>query len=302
MDNLPREMHFGPLWFIPGEKGGRYPFSHSLFLEVGDGGIIVDPASHMERLQELRKNKIHAVWLSHWHEDHFTYLDLFNNVPIFISKDDYPPLTDIDVFLDWYGLEGEYRSYWHTLVMEKFHYRPREMAGFLEGDSVLDLGSLKVKIIHCPGHTPGHLAFYFPALEIAFIGDYDLTPFGPWYGDRFSSIEDTLRSIELLRSLKAKIYITGHETGVFFQPDEEVWERYRNVIFQRETRLMEFLQEPRTIKEIVNACFVYGKPREPKGFFEFGEWAIMSKHLEKLIREEKAVKLPDDRYILLSRC
>lgn len=298
MNISPKELHFGPLWFIPGEKGGRYPFSHSLFIE--DAGIIIDPASNRERLRELGKHKVRAVWLSHWHEDHLTYLDLFSDVPLYISKKDYPPLTDIEVFLDWYGLEGEHRIYWHRFVMEKFHYRSREVTGFLEEDCVLKSGSLRVKLIPTPGHTPGHLAFYFPELEIAFIGDYDLTPFGPWYGDRFSSIEDTLKSIEVLKSLNAKIYLTGHETGVFYQPGDEIWRKYVDVIFQREARLMEFLKEPRSMKEIVDACFVYGKPREPKGFFEFGEWAIMSKHLEKLLREEKAIKLPDERYVLIS--
>jgi hypothetical protein len=34
------EKHFGPVWFILGETGGRYPFCHSVYI---DGpGILID--------------------------------------------------------------------------------------------------------------------------------------------------------------------------------------------------------------------------------------------------------------------
>ena len=36
------------------------------------------------------------------------------------------------------------------------------------------------------------------------------------------------------------------------------------------------------IADIVGEWIVYGKPKEPKAFFEFGERAIMKKHLYRL--------------------
>lgn len=63
----------------------------------------------------------------------------------------------------------------------------------------LDLGSLKVKLVATPGHTPGHLSFFFPDEESLFLGDYDLTTFGPWYGDVYSGIEQTITSIRKLK-------------------------------------------------------------------------------------------------------
>jgi hypothetical protein len=48
--------------------------------------------------------------------------------------------------------------------------------------------------------------------------------------------------------------------------------------------------------EIVDAWIVYGKPREPKAFFEFGERALMKKHLERLIRLG-IVLHEDERYL-----
>ena len=37
------EKHFGPIWFIPGENKGKYPFCHSIYIE--GPGILIDPAS-----------------------------------------------------------------------------------------------------------------------------------------------------------------------------------------------------------------------------------------------------------------
>jgi hypothetical protein len=50
------------------------------------------------------------------------------------------------------------------------------------------------------------------------------------------------------------------------------------------------------MKEIVEAWVVYGKPREPKAFFEFGERALMKKHLERFMRLGKVLE-EKDRYI-----
>jgi hypothetical protein len=50
------------------------------------------------------------------------------------------------------------------------------------------------------------------------------------------------------------------------------------------------------MKEIVEAWLVYGKPREPKAFFEFGERALMKKHLERFMSLGRVSK-EKDRYI-----
>ncbi len=43
----------------------------------------------------------------------------------------------------------------------------------------------------------------YPDNDILFLGDYDLTPFGPWYGDVESSIEQTISSINMLQQIPA---------------------------------------------------------------------------------------------------
>ena len=291
------EKHFGPLWFLPGENSGKYPYCHSLYIE--GAGIIIDPASRRERLAELRDTQgVNMVWLSHWHEDHFMHLDLLDHLPLCVSEKDTAPLSDLDIFLDSYGMgSNAERKYWRDTIIDQFHFKPRKPSRFLKGGEIIQLGDISVEVISTPGHTPGHLSFFFRELGVLFMGDYDLTKFGPWYGDVYSSIEETISSVKQLRSIPAKVWLTSHETGIFEDEPGKIWDQYLNVIDGREKKLLNFLESPRTLEEIVGAWIIYRKPREPKAFYEFGERSHMKKHLEKLMREEVVVK-GEEKYFL----
>jgi hydroxyacylglutathione hydrolase len=283
------EKHFGPVWFIPGENQGKYPYCHSVYVE--GAGVVIDPASDRRRLEELLKHPgIQEVWLSHFHEDHFMHLDLFDDLPLLLSEADAPPLSSLQAFLDAYGLEDPHREPWEILLREQFHFRPRTPDRLLHPGETIDLGSTKVEVMNMPGHTPGTLCFYFREPRVLFMGDYDLTKFGPWYGDRDSSIEETIQSVNRLRSLPARVWIASHEKGLFERDPGELWDDFLQVIEYREERLLALLSEPRTMADIVEACIIYRKPREPKSFFQFGERALMGKHLERLLDQGTVLK------------
>jgi len=286
---------FGPVWFIRGQNNGKYPYCHSIYVE--GAGVLIDPGSDRKLLKHLRENQgVKVIWLSHWHEDHMMHLDLFDDLPIWISKEDAPPLSDIEVFLEWYGMENEdFRNDWCVTLMEKFHLRPRKPARFISGGELIDLGNVTVEVISTPGHTPGHLSFFFKEPEALFMGDYDLTNFGPWYGDLFSSIEDTIASVERLKSIPAKVWFTSHENGIFRDEPGKLWDDYLSVIKKREERLYDLLKKPRTMQEIVIERIVYRKEREPKEFFDFCEWVLMKKHIERLM-EQNLVEVKGERY------
>lgn len=285
-----QETNWGPIRLIPGENNGKYPSCHSIFIE--NAGVLIDPASNRDKLRQLKESgKVRMVWLSHWHEDHFRDLDLFDDLPLWMSELDAPPLSDLDIFFSWCGLDDEkgaaLRAVWEPVMKNQFHFRSRMPEKFLSEGDVIDLGGITVEVIHIPGHTPGHLAFYFRETEVLFMADCDLTPFGPWYGDRYSSIEKTIGSIEKLRNIPAKVHLTAHETGILKNPSGQVWDDYLDVIQRREDALLECLAEPKAITDIVEEWIIYGKERKPRELYAFGEQAHMVKHLERLIRNKK---------------
>lgn len=289
------ERHFGSLWFIRGPNKGRYPNCHSIYIE--DSGILIDPSADRKRLEELKQNHgVNAVLLSHVHEDHLMHLDLFQDVPIWVSAADAPQLADIDLLLDSYSAFDEMRDYFRNILEEQFHFHPRKPDRLLKEGDRIDAGSVTIQIIHTPGHTPGHLCFLFSEPRILFLGDYDLTPFGPWYGDAQSSIEETIRSVARLKSIPADIWLTAHEDGIFEVNPGRLWQEYIEVINTREKKLLNLLTHPHTLDEIARSYIVYKKPRQPEKFYLFNERVIMEKHLARLLQKGLII-LDQDRYM-----
>lgn len=292
---MAEERRFGPVRLIPGANKGRYPHSNSVYVE--GAGVLIDAGADAARYRELIAGPgVNEVWLSHWHEDHLAYLDLFDGLPLRQMAVEAEPLSGIEAFLDWYGIgREEYRDYWRRTLPADFHFRPRKATRHFTPGEVIDLGTCTVEVIHAPGHTPGFTAFFFREPQVLFLGDYDLTRFGPWYGDRDGSIEGTIASVRRLQQVPAKAWLTSHEDGCFEGDIAAACDAYLAVIDEREAKLLDFLSEPRTFDDIVAACLVYRKPREPKAFFEWGEGAIMGKHLERLLKSG-AIAFGDERY------
>jgi hydroxyacylglutathione hydrolase len=278
------EQQFGPVRFIPGKRSGRYPYSHSLYIEA-DTKVLIDAASDEKRLRELRDGPgVDAVWLTHWHEDHFKYLHLFDDRELWISEKDATPLDNLEDFFDAYGMNSTERQAWIPIMEQAFHFKPRKPHRIFNGQRIVELGGVTIEIIPTPGHTPGHCALFFREEDILFLGDYDLSEFGPWYGDRDSDIDEVIASVNRLRAIPARIRIASHEQGVFPEEPGALWDRYLAVINRREQKLLDFLKQPRNMNDIVDACIIYGRKREPAIFYDFGERAMMGKHLVRLIR------------------
>ena len=299
MQVVMADRQFGPIRFLRGENNGRYPFAHSLYIEGKNCRVVIDPACSKEKLTKLRDNEgVDTVWLSHWHEDHFSFLYLFDKCPLWVSERDFPPLTGIDQLLDAYGITDEsHRVYWKAAFQKQFHFQPRNSARFINDGEIIDLGGITVEAIATPGHTPGHLSFFFREEGVLLLADYDLTSFGPWYGDAYSSIDETIASLRRLKKIPARVWLTCHDKGLFEENPGIIWENYENTIYKRENKILAFLEKKSaTLDEITAAWLIYGRPREPLAFFQFGERALLKKHLEHLQRQG-SIALDKEIYI-----
>ena len=63
--------------------------------------------------------------------------------------------------------------------------------------------------------------------------------------------------------------------------------------------MLNFLEKPRTLDEIVNQWIIYKKPREPRELFEPGERRMIMKHLDRMTKKGTLSIKEDGRYLLI---
>jgi glyoxylase-like metal-dependent hydrolase (beta-lactamase superfamily II) len=285
------------IWVVEGGKNGRYPFSHSLYVRDG-GGFLIDAGSDRGEIERLRKEEgVSAVVMTHYHEDHFTFLSTLPGIEMWATAEDAPALGSIDTLLSRYGLlETEWEAFFRKLFLEKFLFRPTVATRTVSDGEELRFGKTRAVAVVAPGHTPGHLCLHFPDDGILFLGDYDLSAFGPWYGDAPGDIGSFSRSARRLAGIGAETSVVSHEEPVRRGPIAAIVEGYLSVIDRREEALREYLREPRTRAEIIARRLIYGPGRDGP-WFDYGEWALLSKHLDGMLARGEAAHR-DGAYVL----
>jgi len=124
---------------------------------------VIDPGGELDRILAVaneEKVNLKAIWLTHGHIDHVggtASLAKSHKLPIIgPHQDDLFWLQSIDQqaqMMGWTAVEGFTPSRW------------------LSDGETLQLGQLSFQVLHCPGHTPGHVVFYEPEASLAFVGD-----------------------------------------------------------------------------------------------------------------------------------
>ncbi|MHC1626263.1 MAG: MBL fold metallo-hydrolase, partial [Methanoculleaceae archaeon] len=150
---------------------------------------------------------------------------------------------------------------------------------------ILTFGETRARVLHTPGHSPGHLSFHFPEERVLYLADLDLVKFGPSYADRGSSIDDTIASLERVATIDVDIYLVAHGRKGVFDGDPAPIQRYLDVIYSREERLLTLLASgPKNLDEVTAEGIIYGGRSLAEGAWELdlSERMMMDKHLQRL--------------------
>jgi glyoxylase-like metal-dependent hydrolase (beta-lactamase superfamily II) len=300
--DLLEDRRIGRSTIFFGERSGRYPHGNSVLVEGAEESLIIDPSLAMVARRD-RLPRVERVVNSHCHEDHVAGNHLFPGVPWHFHELDLPGIRSLDAMMEIYGYAEPVGSHWRRALVEQFHYTPRsDPVPFRDGD-VFDLGGgVRVRVIHTPGHTRGHSCLHVEPDDLLYLGDIDLSSFGPYYGDAWSSLEDFERTLERARTFEARWYATFHHIGVLDGRAAylERLEKFVAVIRSREERLLEFLREPHSLDEIVAHRFVY-RPQDPVPFADPVEKRSMGQHVERLVRQERVCEVGPGKYRSVSR-
>lgn len=274
---------FGRVTVLVGEQSGKYPDGNSLWIRGREAGALVDPSlSVARRAAEL--NGIDLVVQSHVHEDHVAGLSRFPRARVAVHRADLPGLQHVDGLLAIYGYaDPSLRDGMRRWVTEQFHYAARPDAEPYDDGAVFDLGGTRLRAIHLPGHTRGHSALLVEPEGVLFLGDIDLSGFGPYYGDAWSDLADFERSLARVREIEARIWVSFHHAGVI--EDRATFlaklDRFAGRIAEREAALLDHLAEPRTLDELVRHRFLYPAHAQ-LSFIDAAERRTIEQHLARL--------------------
>jgi glyoxylase-like metal-dependent hydrolase (beta-lactamase superfamily II) len=278
------DRQFGSVTVVIGKNNGKYPYGNSLWITGRDATVIIDPSlSIVERAGEFA-GRADLVIQSHVHEDHVAGVHLFPAAEVHAHREDAPGLRSLAGLVAMYGY-GTLDESMAEAVVSTFHYVERPDTRDYEDGARFELGGACIRAIHLPGHTRGHCALLVEPEGVLFLGDIDLSGFGPYYGDAWSNLEDFERSLGQVADIDARLWVTFHHIGVI--EDRAAFlaklDRFTAKIADREGRLLDFLREPRSIAEMVAHRFLY-PPQASVSFIDAVEERSIRQHLDRLLR------------------
>lgn len=134
-----------------------------LWCEPGNRAVVIDPGGDLPQIERAIAEAgltVERIWLTHGHVDHVggaAELKAKLNVQIEgPHRDDLFLLQHVTESARSFGLENA-----SNVTPDRW---------LQDGDQV-QLGELKFEVLHCPGHSPGSLAFFNPEQRLAIVGD-----------------------------------------------------------------------------------------------------------------------------------
>lgn len=182
------------------------PFSENTYVVYNDhkNAFIIDPGNFSTEETRLLQNfieenglKIQNILLTHAHIDHVLGLQtVYNlyNVPVLLHETEKEILDRNPMDANRFG----------------FFFKPFEgEIQFLKENEVLKLDEDEFKILHVPGHSPGHIAFHNEAQKFVVSGDV-LFEGSIGRTDLYKG-----NHAQLLESIRTKLFILDGDTKVY---------------------------------------------------------------------------------------
>jgi len=270
------------------------PYPPNVHLVVdGEEGALIDAGfpddesikSRLEALRTFPDLRVRYIVITHHHFDHSSgakRLREATGARIVMHKDEAPLLAraaseelpaDVDVPADrkeWHERSQQWRN-------EAAEGAPDELVS--DGDA-LTIGGLRLRMVHTPGHTAGHLSPFLEEGRVLFAGD-NVLGMGttvvppPPHGD----MAQYIASLRKMQSLDAELMCCGHGP-VVREPNRKLQE----LIDHRHEREEQILSLARagneTVKQLVRAIY----PELDKRLMGMATSQVLS-HLSKLERE-----------------
>lgn len=141
------------------------PFAQNcsiVFCEQTKKAAIVDPGGDTEKIETALKEyqlEPEKIWITHGHLDHAGAAARLSKSHSLIIEG---PNHEDRFLLESLDQQGA------QFNMEAGSFLPER---WLDDGDVLTIGKEQFDVHHCPGHTPGHVAFHHKLAHLALVGD-----------------------------------------------------------------------------------------------------------------------------------
>ena len=135
--------------------------------------ICIDPGDEADRIVAILEEhnlELQAITLTHAHLDHVggvaALKKLRPEAKVILHQADEPLYSALPEQPAWIGIP---RGQWAMMGMD--FEQPPAIDEYWQDGKDYRVGELLFKVIHCPGHTPGHVVFFENNERKVFVGD-----------------------------------------------------------------------------------------------------------------------------------
>ncbi len=254
---------------------------------------------------------LEKIVLTHHHPDHMGLAGTFQRraeaagrkMPVFLSVRE-EEILDL-IWGDREGREEVLRDFFARCGVpdpDGFSFQPREAVGMrclltpfparyepIALDAEIRLGDRTCCVLHTPGHSDGHLAFYDPSGRLLLVGDHvlpDITPnIALWPDVEPDPLGRYLASLAALRSLDVRLALPGHGGVIERWSDRVVTLGAHHA--ERLTFMAGLVGSRATVYEVAGNAFPLDRLDRHQARFALTETLS---HLEHLVTERRLEK------------
>jgi len=293
---------------------------------ANSGNILIDCNFKKRELLQLFKEldgKVEAYFATHVHLDHTNFLHhlekLKPDVKIYCPIPEHEYLLDIDNFIKAngaidYGVAESIKELFFGFMGFK---EIKAVNGF-DPTKEFNFGGIRLKPIHLPGHSPGHVGFIIENTveqqrKILFAGDIGLEAFGAWYGFKYNKLGQIRSDIKKLEEIYLKddfILVTSHGTQLF-NKKPEVFKEILDKINRNEKKVLNAFDPkiPKGLEDIALRGIIYrvdtiskfsAISKDSRKLWLFWEGGFLLNHIYELVEQGKLIEVENKKWILKS--
>lgn len=189
------------------------------------------------KLLDKEQNQLKYIFITHFHYDHVGNAEMLKQRygakvvchpldkpiiedPLIVTRSENITrfgLTPEQLLEDFNLKPGESLGLSDPEIIKKYWYFPVPVDIEVNDGDVLEVGGLKLEIVHLPGHAPGHVGIWNEASRTLYAGDllHYPTPLGPYpIGDAKAHS----RSIQRCLEMKPALLLEGHGLSSYSEP------------------------------------------------------------------------------------